>query len=103
MARVLIRITARRDLTDHFVFFGENASVEVARRFLDSSNSTFQELAQMPEIGVSRTFRNPKYASVRMWPVKGFDKYLVFYRPLEDGIEVLRVIHGARDIEKLFG
>ena len=38
-----------------------------------------------------------------MWRVKGFEKYLVFYRPLKDGIVVLRVIHGARDIEDLFG
>lgn len=24
--------------------------------------------------------------------------YLIFYRPLPDGIEILRVLHGARDI-----
>lgn len=34
MARVIKRIHAKRDLTDHFVFLGENASVDVARRFL---------------------------------------------------------------------
>jgi len=38
----------------------------------------------------------------RVFPVRGFGKHLVFYRPVEDGIEILRVIHGARDIEALF-
>lgn len=28
--------------------------------------------------------------------------YLIFYLPLEDGIEVVRVLHGARDWEPLF-
>jgi plasmid stabilization system protein ParE len=32
----------------------------------------------------------------------GFENHLVFYRPFKDSIEVIRVIHGARDIEKLF-
>jgi toxin ParE1/3/4 len=27
--------------------------------------------------------------------------YVVFYRPIEDTIEVLRVLHGARDISSL--
>ncbi|MGH9438287.1 MAG: type II toxin-antitoxin system RelE/ParE family toxin, partial [Terriglobia bacterium] len=36
------------------------------------------------------------------FPVKDFPKYLIFYRPIRDGIEVVRVIHGARDIPALF-
>jgi toxin ParE1/3/4 len=36
-----------------------------------------------------------------------FRNYLVFYRPIEDGVEVLTVLHGARDLqavlERLFG
>jgi toxin ParE1/3/4 len=37
-----------------------------------------------------------------MWPIGGFEKYLIFYLPLPDGIDVIRVVHGARDIERLF-
>ena len=102
MSRVLKRAPAKRDLIDHFVFLGENASIDVARRFLKSANSTMEELAQMPEMGASRTFRNPRYVGVRMWRVKGFERYFIFYRPLKTEIEVLRVLHGARDIEALF-
>lgn len=102
MARVLKRVAAKRDLIDHFVFLGENASVEVARRFLHASNLSFQTLARMPELGVERNLQNPQYSSVRAWPIKGFERYLIFYRPLNDGIEILRIIHSARDIERLF-
>jgi len=102
MARVIKRAAAKRDLTDHFVFLGENASVEVARRFLHASNVSFQALAKMPELGVRRTFQNARFSSVRVWPIRGFERYLIFYRPVDDGVEILRVLHGARDIERLF-
>jgi toxin ParE1/3/4 len=37
-----------------------------------------------------------------MWRVRGFERYLIFYRPTDDGIDVVRVLHGSRDIESLF-
>ena len=37
-----------------------------------------------------------------MFVMKGFPKHLIFYRISENEIEVIRVIHGARDIENLF-
>ena len=73
---------------DHFVFLGDKASVDVARRFLHACNVSFQALAHMPELGTQRSFRNPRFSSVRAWPVKGFERYLIFYRPLTDGVEI---------------
>jgi len=102
MARVIKRVAAKRDLTNHFVFLGENASLELARRFLHACNVSFHALAQMPELGATRRFGNPAFSSVRVWPVKGFERHLIFYRPLTGGVEILRVIHGARNIERLF-
>jgi toxin ParE1/3/4 len=36
---------------------------------------------------------------VRSFP---FGRYVVFYMPLDDGIDVVRVLHGARDIDAAF-
>jgi toxin ParE1/3/4 len=52
-------------------------------------------------MGSPREFRNPHLAGIRQWRIPGFEKYLIFYRPLEDGIEILRVLHGARDIRRI--
>lgn len=30
--------------------------------------------------------------------IKGFEDYLIFYRPLADGVEIVRVLHGKRNI-----
>jgi toxin ParE1/3/4 len=36
---------------------------------------------------------------VRQWRIKNFQDYLVFYRVQDDRVEILRVLHGARDLE----
>ena len=36
-----------------------------------------------------------------MWRVKDFERYLIFYRTMPNGIEVIRVLRGERDIEAI--
>jgi toxin ParE1/3/4 len=56
----------------------------------------------MPEMGVTRDFDSPRLAGIRMFPVRGFDKYLVFYRLSGNAVEIIRVLHSARDVAGLF-
>lgn len=51
----------------------------------------------MPLIGVDRGFINPKLFGLRMWFVKGFENYLIFYRPFGNYIEIVRVLHPSQD------
>jgi toxin ParE1/3/4 len=55
-------------------------------------------LAGMPGMGTCYEPDEPLYADLRYFPIARHRKFLAFYRPLPDGIEVLRVLHGARDI-----
>jgi plasmid stabilization system protein ParE len=38
---------------------------------------------------------------IRQWKVSTFDKYLIFYRIVSSGIDIIRVLHGARDIDRI--
>ena len=44
---------------------------------------------------------NPRLAGLRVWRIEGFPKYLIFYRLVTGGIEIVRVLHGARDIDRV--
>jgi toxin ParE1/3/4 len=55
----------------------------------------------MPGMGSPREVANPLMVGIRAWQIRGFASYLIFYRPSSDGIEVIRVLHGARDIETI--
>ena len=102
--RVEKRPHAIRDLADIAVYLAdESGSDELAFRFLDAAEASFDSLAAMSEMGTARTYNNPALVGVRMWRVAGFPNHLISYRPLESGVEVIRVLHANRDIESLFG
>ena len=71
-------------------------------RFFDAADDAIKKLAEMPGMGRFRDFDNPEFRDVRSWPIKGFENYLIFYRSTPRGIEVIRVLHGARDIDAIF-
>ena len=88
---------AKRDLLEHVLYLAE-INPDLADRFIDASEMAFEKLAQMPLKGKPQSFQSPKLKDVRRWFIPGFDKYLVFYRPLKGGIELLRVLHGMQDV-----
>ena len=93
---------ARLDLVEQAAYLAENASIEVAERFLDSAESTIEKLVEMPRMG--RVWESPQKEighRVRVWKVEGFPKILIFYRLDGDGIQIIRVLHGARDLPSL--
>ena len=102
--RVEKRPQAIADLATIAVYLAEeSASDELAFRFLDAAEASFESLAVMPGMGAAREYNDPALANVRMWRVAGFPNHLIFYRPIESGVEVIRVLHANRDIEALFG
>jgi toxin ParE1/3/4 len=96
------RPRARIDLLEQFVYFGEKESIELAERYFTAVDETCALLVKQPRMGGLYDSSIPELAGVRRMPVKGFENYLIFYLPHSGGIDVIRVIHGARDIENLF-
>ncbi len=78
------------------------AGFEVGIRFLDAADEAFDRLLAMPELGASREWMSERLPGLRMWPIPGFPNHLVFYRPVQGGIEVVRVLHAARNIPRAF-
>ena len=76
------------------------ASPTVARRFRSAVERSFADLADMPDLGSPWEGDDPQLAGIRTWPVSGFRNYLIFYRPLDDRIEILHLLHGSQDIDR---
>jgi plasmid stabilization system protein ParE len=60
MASVLKRESAKRDLIAQWVWYAENASIEVADRFLSATEETLKLLAAEPECGAPCFVRGPE-------------------------------------------
>ena len=90
MSLYRIARAAQRDLEKIWCYIGE-ADVAAADRWLNTVQQRFQVLATKPHVGQGRPDLAP---NLRFLPV---GNYLIFYRPVENGVEIVRVIHGARD------
>lgn len=98
MGRVLRRPAARRDLTGIWHYIATDSPTR-ASAFLRRIEERIALLSDNPGLGSARF---PAFPDVRYFP---YQSYLLIYRPLSDGegIELIRVIHAAQDIEALLG
>ena len=93
---------AENDLYDIAHYIAAD-STDSAMQFLRSFEKTCKLLSHMPAVGHTPRLFREELQGIRMMPVSHFVKHLIFYRLLKgDSIEVIRVIHGARDYPSLF-
>ena len=95
MSRVVRTRRSRTDLIDILLFIRRD-NRRAARRLLDTVNTKLELLAEFPGLGQPREELGK---SLRSFPI---GEYLLFYRPITDGIQLIRVLHGRRDLRKLF-
>lgn len=106
MPEALVSPAARADLISQCDYFAnEVGKPALADRFAANVETTFKKLALTPGLGRVRSFPHPNAAGLRSWQITGFPKHLVFYRPLPEGrgVEIIRLVHGARDLKSMFG
>lgn len=90
---------AEADLTNQYRWYRDNAGEAVAERFLAEFDATVGRLAQVPELGRRRRFRDPELAGLRSVAVRGrFGAHLIFYRGSAAEVSIERVMHGSRDL-----
>jgi toxin ParE1/3/4 len=91
-----------RDIEECFVYIGED-NIDIAFSFLIAVEESIEEISRNPLIGTTREFINLKNLNLRMLLVKNFSKYQIYYVVNAETIEIIRVLHGARDLENIFG
>ncbi len=95
MATVTLSRAASRDLADIWAYIATD-DLRTADAWLDQVENSCRTLANFPGIGRRREDLGGKVLS---FPIGA---YIVFYRPIDGGIELARVLHGSRDIERIF-
>ncbi len=96
---VILRPRAENDILDIEAYLFEE-SPPSADRFVLAVAATAKRLAVHPGMGSPRHFESKRLMGVRLWPVEGFSSHLIVYQEVLGGIELLRVIHAARDISR---
>lgn len=100
MGRVIFQPAAEADLDEIADYIAED-NIKAAVRFYDAAFEACRRLAEMPGMGAARPSKKAELAGLRTWPIKGFRNYVICYRPSPEGIQVLRILHGMRDLNRI--
>ena len=100
-ANVLRTTAACEDLSRILAYFLDENEPGVAARFVNGYEETLTFVADFPELGIPWESAEIRLKNVRVKPVHGFDKYLVFYRVSGKDVFVLRIFHGHQNIDSL--
>ena len=92
--RLIVKSPVWDDLRDIGLRIAED-NPEAADRFFSAAGEVFELLRRHPRIGRLRSF---SVAGGRSWVVPEFQNYIVFYLAQETEVQILAVLHGARDL-----
>lgn len=90
-----MRIAVKQDLKEISRYI-TRYNPAAAKRFKDRIKQQCKLLADFPNMGQS--CENLE-SGLRSFPV---EDYLIFYRPINGGVEIVRVVSGYQDLEALF-
>lgn len=86
---------ADADLEDIYDYTLEEFGLDQAVSYVSSFDDVFETISENPEIGRERKEIREELRSL------GKDRYVIFYRLLDDHIRIVRILHSSRDLPKL--
>jgi toxin ParE1/3/4 len=101
MHDIVVSPEARLDQINIADYLGAQVGSDLSERFLLTIEEAFETLSLFPNAGASRSYGQSQFAALRMFRVRRFP-YLIFYRPIDTQVQIVRIIHGAQDIENIF-
>ena len=97
MAEAIISPEALQDMEDIHNFIAMDDAT-AADRVMQSFEDDIALLSTQPDMGQLK----PRLRHLRLWVVTQFPNYLIFYRLRSGRVEVVRVLHGGRDLPSIF-
>jgi toxin ParE1/3/4 len=92
---------AEEDIELQRSWYARHAGVDVASEYLDALWETVEQISRRPDVGRKRHFSPVDLRNVRSTIfTRHFKVHLLFYRIYPEKIEILRVMHGMRDLPR---
>ena len=99
--RLVLSDAAVADILEQSDWYQEQSGDKLAKRWESAVTSAALRVVKTPGAGALCKFKSTELHGVRRISLAGFPKHLLFYEFKEKKILVLRVLHGARDLESL--
>jgi toxin ParE1/3/4 len=100
--RLVLSDASVADILEQADWYVAQSGKTLANRWEKPVTNVVLRVVSRPASGTPYTFQSPELYAVRRITISGFPKHLLFYRFDGEEILILRVVHGARDLEFLF-
>jgi plasmid stabilization system protein ParE len=103
MNRAELRLTdvAVSDIQEQVGWYEQRSDHTLAKRWENGVTVALTRIERNPRSGAKCAFRPDELQGIRRMSIAGFPRHLIFYRAEKNEIRILRIIHGARDLESL--
>ena len=102
MGKYFLSPEALEDLDTILAYIAED-NPEAADRVVESAHRACARLGTHPQLGPLARFRDNDLPDIRFFVLTDFPNYMIFYRITTGGVDIVRIFHGAQDINDLFG
>ncbi len=96
MSKIIFSRSAQQDRREITEFTANRFGVRQARRLRDRFEQTLRTLAASPELGRPDDKLSPPGRALLYFPV--MNRFIIVYEQADEGIHVVRLLHGARQI-----
>lgn len=100
--RLVVSDLAAADIVEQADWYEAHSGRALAERWEKAVTTAVLRIVQNPNAGPPCNFESPELHGIRRIAITGFPKHLIFYRLIENEVFVMRIVHGARDLERLF-
>ena len=99
-ATFTLRTRAERDVEERIEYLLDR-NVSAAIRLREALRAAFRKIAASPYMGSAYESAAVAEHGIRYWVVPRFKNYVIYYRPTDEGVEIVRVLYGAQDAPAL--
>jgi toxin ParE1/3/4 len=100
--KVTYRQTASDDVVRQFRYYLVTLNLpNIAVRFRGAVDRTVRLLRERPFVGPRYRTEDRRFRHLRSWPVEGFEAIRIYYLLDNDTIQIIRILHGSRDIKQI--
>jgi len=99
--RLVLSDAAIADILEQADWYAVRSGRRLAQRWETAVHAAISQAREHPASGAVCAFSAPELQDLRRLLVAGFPKYLLFYQFSDEEAFILRVVHGARDLEGL--
>ncbi len=99
--KLVLQPAAQADILNQLLYLIDQGTTPASEQFVERVEETLERLLEMPRKGSPYHTHNKALRGLRHWPVRDFEMIWIYYRVIEDRLQVIRLLHTKRHTNQI--